>query len=280
MSSSLWDPASWWPVLSEVARRALHHPQRFHPIQKPDGSWVTPADEEADEFLGTWASRQGWDYLGEESARGWRAMPTRRPLLIVDPIDGTGPFCSGLETWGISLGLVLHERFTEGLLFLPELNTLLWSQGREVLVFRGEWNHAEPQALIDHGQRIQAPVEVRPQSLIAISQSVAKKGRVHSPRGVHATGCSVYALGHLILGHYAAFVSPGYVWDFAGAIPLLRRTGMSLKYRGRTVENYDLFPGLFGEREDLLAPYPLIWAPSPHGAEELESIVEQGEVPR
>jgi len=75
---------------------------------KKDGTFVTALDLRTQEFIKAKLRRifPGYGFVGEEDPRSWpRAFkPERR--IIVDPIDGTGPFARGLNYFGISLAVI------------------------------------------------------------------------------------------------------------------------------------------------------------------------------
>jgi len=87
---------------------------------------VTRADKEVEDFLRAELGRRfpGYGILGEERGRGGgSASPLR---WVIDPIDGTRAFISGMPAWGILLGLqengdclvgVMHQPFTRETFF-------------------------------------------------------------------------------------------------------------------------------------------------------------------
>lgn len=46
---------------------------------------------------------------------------------VIDPIDGTGPYFSGMPTFGISIGLLKNGKPHLGIINFPALNNLYWS---------------------------------------------------------------------------------------------------------------------------------------------------------
>jgi myo-inositol-1(or 4)-monophosphatase len=78
---------------------------------KKDGTFVTPLDFETQESIETQLRRifPGYGFIGEEDPRSWPTAFLPQCRIIVDPIDGTGPFARGLNYFGISLA-VIDER--------------------------------------------------------------------------------------------------------------------------------------------------------------------------
>jgi myo-inositol-1(or 4)-monophosphatase len=78
---------------------------------------VTQADTEIEMFLRERLARiaPGLGIAGEE----FGATGSARDYWIIDPIDGTRAFMSGMPTWGILLGLVLDGKAVGGVMHQP-----------------------------------------------------------------------------------------------------------------------------------------------------------------
>lgn len=108
---------------------------------KSDGSEVTIADREAEEFLRKSILERYPDHgvFGEEGAR-FEGTSTFR--WIVDPIDGTRSFAAGVPLYGILLALEYEGRPILGCSHLPEFGETIvaavgagcWSGGRPARV--------------------------------------------------------------------------------------------------------------------------------------------------
>lgn len=93
---------------------------------KADGSFVTIADREAEEYLRARISERFPDdaILGEEG--GTRAGSSGR-RWIVDPIDGTFAFVHGVPFYGVLIGLEIDGQPTLGVVNLPALNEVVYA---------------------------------------------------------------------------------------------------------------------------------------------------------
>ena len=103
---------------------------------------VTVADREIEHFLGSRIRERFPDHgiVGEEHG----ILEGRsRYSWIIDPIDGTRAFISGVPAWGILLGLRENERCIAGVVHQPYLEeTFCGSAGQGWLLRRGEIGRA------------------------------------------------------------------------------------------------------------------------------------------
>ena len=61
-------------------------------------------------------------FLGEET--GTTALAPGQGLWVVDPIDGTQPFISGLSSWCVSIAFVLDDALKFGMVYAPARDEL------------------------------------------------------------------------------------------------------------------------------------------------------------
>jgi histidinol-phosphatase len=110
------------------ARLALAHykkdPQRK---QKSDGTWVTEADWAVESQVRLHIARTFPDHnvLGEEeglTAAGGGAPKEGAPTWVVDPIDGTNNFMTGIPIWATLLGLRVGNETVVGVAHAPAID--------------------------------------------------------------------------------------------------------------------------------------------------------------
>ncbi len=82
------------------------------PVHKPDGSYVTPIDQQIqDTLFGIFSERwPQFDAIGEEmehSAQVRVCQTSKYGYWVIDPLDGTTNFTSGFLCYGISVALVI-----------------------------------------------------------------------------------------------------------------------------------------------------------------------------
>jgi len=175
------------------------------------------------------------DFIGEES---WNA---RQPLertwrAVLDPIDGTENFCSGLKEWGTSLSIWRGDSHAGSLLLMPELNEVMMT-GKIPLVprsrivgFSSSFNPAIAEGLAEHTE-----------------------GRI--------MGCAVYNLFNVIRGSFSRFINPkgARSWDLLAGVALAHEANCDVFINGKGYDGqfldpnqrhrvdirhrYDLYPG-------------------------------------
>ncbi|TWH63950.1 myo-inositol-1(or 4)-monophosphatase [Azomonas agilis] len=172
---------------------------RYNIEYKEDGSPVTEADKFLEKAILDFLREQDPEiqFVGEESfdAVAWQERPGM--LAVLDPIDGTENFCSGLKEWGVSVGLWCNGQFLGSMLLMPELGECL---------ITGD-------SLVKLESRITG-FSSSYDPAIAQGLSEAIEYRV--------TGCAVYNLYNVIRGSFTRFVNPkgAYIWDLLPGIML------------------------------------------------------------
>src|SRR5512138_127164 len=111
--------------LKEAGQIALARRGLVSASIKADRSPVTEADHQVEDFL---IARIGERYpehqvLSEESGLHPSAA---RITWVIDPIDGTRSFASGLPIWGVSIGILAAGKPLAGGLYLPVTNEMYW----------------------------------------------------------------------------------------------------------------------------------------------------------
>ncbi|MCB4768351.1 hypothetical protein LGR54_07025 [Ancylobacter sp. Lp-2] len=203
-------------ILPEIYAR------RFDVEWKPDGSPVTKADVLVEQEVTTLlrSAIPGITVLGEEtfvdgmagSADGW--------VAVLDPIDGTENFCSGLKEWGVSLSIWNNREHAGSLIFMPELGEYLIS-----------------------GRR---PPKLRSR-ILGISSTVSPE-TMDALKGVHEArimGCAVYNLYNVARGAFARFLNPkgAYSWDLLAGVMLARENGCDILIDGHPYDGTFLEAG-------------------------------------
>ncbi|MFU8866264.1 MAG: inositol monophosphatase family protein [Rhodobacterales bacterium] len=96
---------------------------RYDITLKPDNSPVTASDVFIEHLICDYLKAQIPDitFAGEETFTAETDLTSEGYYAILDPIDGTENFCSGLKEWGVSFTLWHGKTHLGSLLYLPEL---------------------------------------------------------------------------------------------------------------------------------------------------------------
>src|ERR1700720_812353 len=95
--------------------------------RKRDGTAVTQADRAVEEMARAKVAASGLalDVLGEEMSASDEKNPSisKRPRLIIDPIDGTEEFSRGIPTFGTLLGIERDGEIVAAMVSAPALQS-------------------------------------------------------------------------------------------------------------------------------------------------------------
>ena len=195
--------------------------RRYEIHWKPDGSPVTEADTYLETMIEEYLRETlpQLEFVGEETYRpGVSAFSDW--VAVLDPIDGTENFCSGLKEWGVSLSLWHDRKHAGSLLLLPELGERIMS---------GD----EPPALSSR--------------IVGFSSSISEELAAQLTQAGEAriTGCAVYNLFNVIRGSFTRFVNPvgAYSWDLLAGISLALEFGCEVVLDGQPYDGDLLEPG-------------------------------------
>jgi histidinol-phosphatase len=98
--------------------------------KKRDGSRVTQGDKEVEAMARARVGASGLelDVLGEEmGGDGANAPATKRPRMIIDPIDGTEEFSRGIPTFGTLMGIEKGGEIVAAMVSAPGLRSRWWA---------------------------------------------------------------------------------------------------------------------------------------------------------
>lgn len=188
---------------------------------KSDGSPVTTSDI----FLETLISKYLQDkipgiiVIGEETFLG---EPTVISGLraVVDPIDGTENFCSGLPIWGTAVSIWDGNSHVASLIYMPEL---------KIRMMTGD-------SQIQHRSRIAG---------FSSSLSDELLHKMSKTREARIFGCAVYNMLNVIRGSFTSFENPvgAYSWDLLAGLALAREAGCKILVDGEKYDGFYLEPG-------------------------------------
>lgn len=197
--------------------------QRSELTLKPDNSYVSQGDLLVQEIVFSYIQK----YLPNHSLISEEMAPFDHDdwdpsgsYVVLDPIDGTENFISGLKEWGVGISIFTDGKHAASCIFLPELN--------EVLI--------TGQALKKFKSRIQG-----------LSSSLLKEDLINLPnKGVEfrIIGCSMYNMLSAIKGSFVTFenVKGVYCWDVLPGLNLALEHGTEAWVNDKLYNGEILFP--------------------------------------
>lgn len=191
--------------------------------QKEDGSYVSEGDLLVQRLVFDLVEKElpSYTLISEELApfddRIWDAKGS---YVVLDPIDGTENFISGLREWGVGISIFTDGLHTESCIYLPELDDFLMTGMH----------------LQKHNSRI-----------IGLSSSLTSDDLANLPRGdfeFRIIGCSMYNTLSAVRGAFAQFENVKGVncWDVLPGLNLALEHGCYAEVDGEPYDGQILFP--------------------------------------
>jgi myo-inositol-1(or 4)-monophosphatase len=154
-------------------------------------------------------------------------------VWVIDPIDGTIPYFSGLPTYGISIGLLKNGEPILGVINLPALNQLYWANG-DTAFLNGKRIHVNAilelqKAIVGFGVGYIGGREEEIRNLILPLADKVKYPPI--------LDCNVAGMVYVASGEYGAFIHKAYPWDHAAGVAIIRGSGgMVTDFKGKELD--------------------------------------------
>lgn len=209
---------------------------------KADRTPVTQLDNQIEAFLLEKISSQYPEHgvLAEEGSSRTGAEFT----WIIDPIDGTRAFASGLPVWGISVGVFYRGEPYAGVFYLPMTGEMFWASQE-----RAFYNDQEfiATGTVDLNSSL---------AFIAVPSNAHRHFEISFPR-LRSLGSTTAHLAYVAYGKATAAITRQVrIWDMAAVLPALKLAQVQLVYlSGRPFQPGELLDGR-------LTPEPVLAAHS------------------
>lgn len=192
-------------------------------VPKSDGSYVSKGDLLVDKLLNDFFTLNfpNHEIISEEVEQPLnKKWNEKGSYIIVDPIDGTENFVSGLKEWGIGISIYTNGNHTSSCILLPELNEYLFS-----------------------GQYL----EKYKSRIIGLSSSLNKDDLMNLPNvgfEYRIIGCSMYNMLSAIKGSFVRFENVKGVncWDVLPGLNLALEHGVKCYVDDELYKGEILFP--------------------------------------
>jgi myo-inositol-1(or 4)-monophosphatase len=210
--------------------------------RKERGDPVTEADRAVDRLLRMELVRDGEGWLSEETADDGERLRCAR-LWVVDPLDGTREYITGIPEWCISIALIENEDVVAGGICNPATGETFIGSRETGLTASGSASAAEAYRAGSDG-------------LVLASRSEYRRGEwarvCDAPFRVRPVGSVAYKLALVAAGYADATwtLVPKHEWDVAAGVALVLAAGGTVKTLAGTQPRFNqpkpLLNGLFG----------------------------------
>ncbi|HEX3952999.1 MAG TPA: histidinol-phosphatase [Stellaceae bacterium] len=207
--------------LADAAGEAIrpYFRQRIAVDDKPDLSPVTIADRNAELVMRRLIAARFPEHgiIGEEFGR---EREDAEFVWVLDPIDGTKSFISGVPLFGTLIALAQHGKPILGVIDQPiSRERWLGASGRPT-TFNGTAVHCRPCASLDKATVFATSPDMFP------GDDAAAFGRVASAAKLVRFGADCYAYGLLALGHIDIVIEASLKpYDFSAMLPIVEGAG-------------------------------------------------------
>ena len=159
-------------------------------------------------------------FLGEETGRS--ELGKKNCIWVVDPIDGTQPFISGMTGWCVSIALVVDGVNEMGFVFAPARNELFagWRGGQATLNGRPV-SVRDVSALTEGILATGYSLRVGTDKFVPFFANLLREGAMFYREGSGALSLCYVACGRLI-GYAELHINS---WDCLGAIAVIEAAG-------------------------------------------------------
>lgn len=160
-------------------------------------------------------------FLGEET--GVTAFAPGQGIWVVDPIDGTQPFISGMSNWCVSIAFVCEGKLQFGLVYAPERDEL-FAGGRGIpATLNGKPVPRHPGKSLREGiTGMGYNTRITPEQFLRPFEGLLREGGMFFRDGSGALNLSYVAAGRL-LGYFEPHIN---AWDCLGAIAVIEAAGL------------------------------------------------------
>ena len=179
---------------------------------KEDGSYVTQGDLRMQDLVITElnAALPGVHVVSEELKSSEVPVSDKATIAVVDPIDGTENFTSGLPEWGVSIAIYVDGTHAGSLLGCPQMG--LWLRSGQIL------------------HRFQSRIH-------GLSSSLSMDELIRATEGYEyrILGCCVYNMINVIRGSFCSFENPkgANSWDILAGLNLALEHGLNVTVEGK-----------------------------------------------
>lgn len=228
----------------EAAKSAAIHAGRKVLLKRPKGlsftskerlgDFATDADTESQTIIITELQKRfpRHNFVAEEDSL--RVNNHSEYTWVIDPLDGTIPYSSGLPIFGISIGLLKDSKPVLGVVNLPQQNWLFWAEKGKGAFMNGERIRVSgKKELIECVVGFDyAYAGMRQAELTNLISPVVDKVR-YPPM----LGSAVAASSYVAKGMLDGYIHSAHPWDYAAAAVLVTEAGGKVTdFQGQSID--------------------------------------------
>ena len=158
-------------------------------------------------------------FIGEESPENRSVLAEDKVSVIIDPIDGTAMYSMHLPIWCVSIGVFNGFSPVYGFVYSPGCGMMFHADDKHSYL-NGSRLTINTQMDIDTETNIFYSSEIR-----GIKIDFPGKARNLGSTALHACLTTDNMRNRAL-----AFIGKSFLWDWAGAIPVLEKAGVTVRY--------------------------------------------------
>ena len=160
------------------------------------------------------------DFLGEETGRG--DLGDAAGIWVVDPIDGTQPFVSGMTSWCVSIAFMAGGTPQIGFVTSPARGEVFIGRRGHGATLNGAPIHVSSAAGLDQGiTAVGYSPRVGPADFVPMFRRLLEAGAMF-----YRDGSGALALCYVACGRLIGYVEPHInSWDCLGALAIIEAAG-------------------------------------------------------
>ncbi len=160
-------------------------------------------------------------FLGEET--GLSTFETGQGIWVVDPIDGTQPFVSGMSSWCVSIAFVKEGGLRFGMVYAPERGELFAGGVGFPATLNGTPVERHPGRSVREGiTGVGYSMRVKPEAYMDFFGRLLTEGGMF-----YRDGSGALTLCYVACGRLVGYVEPHInSWDCLGAVAVIQSAGL------------------------------------------------------
>jgi len=215
--------------------------------RKSDRSIVTQADLLVQDLLIDKIAKKysGINFIHEENFNiSTNNIEESTITAIIDPIDGTAVFSMHLPTWCVSIGIFSGYTPLYGFVYSPGLGMLFY-------------NDNENSYLNENVLTIKKNIEIDNESNIFFASDIRSVLNISFPgkiRNLGSTALHACLTADNRRNRSIAFIGKSNLWDWAGAVPIVLKAGVNLRYfNGEKIDFEEIIKNRYSLPDYLIA---------------------------